>query len=603
MSVVRLILLISVGFLLLVSPEMIVATSADSFVTIVHPVRSRSLWTNPQVQTLIDHMKLTESRNLPATFLLQYDILQDDELVKYLQSPKNSQEFGLLLEVSEQLATAAFVPYTIGSGDWARPDKAFFSGYTLAQRQRLVDRLVRKFIIVFGHTPQVVGAWHIDPQTLKYLKYKYGIEAAVVVSDQYSTDHYQSWGKYYGVPYYPSFHNSLVPAQSLTNKLDVVIIQWAQRDLYRGYGEGVDSSTWSLQANDYSGNHQLSTDYFRKLFDTYKKSGPGVYGQITVGLEVGQETRFLPELANQIAYIEDERAKKNVTVISISDFAKWYKRQFPGLSPDYLLATSEASPSALTTIWYMSPWYRVNIVYEHGEVLVRDLREFHEEYTERDYLYPDKRTTLFRSVPAIIDGVVLKNELRLFSGVADMMIQKSENEYRLHIKGYGEEGTILLSPKSLVSQNFSFAWRPRVEDNIRQFTKAIIWPLLEVAERSEPYLPAVLYSEISGKKIIGFPSGQDELMGLTIHPLMFSRLNYPFQTLAHFKRFPRFSNTGWFVNDAASQARNRQRQENLGVLFPRGSLSIDAIRRNEEAGMRRVLENSEYSLWIMNEEN
>ncbi len=381
-----------------------VASAAENpaFVNLVNPVRNRVLWQN--MAFFDEHLKLMEDLKLPATWLLQYDTLNALEIVSPLKNLKGD-EIGALLEVSENLATDADVPYLIGDGEWFRADKVFFSGYGREERLRMADKLFEKFKEVFGFYPKSVGAWYIDAFTLNYLVQKYQIVAAVDCADQYSTDNYQIWGKPWGVPYYPSKFNTLTPARTVRNKLPVVKVQWGLRDPKLGFGRQVADSTYSLQANDYQGHHGLGIDYFEKLLETYLKT-QNQFSQATVGLEVGQEGAFLPEFGRQLEVVAKKRDEKGIRILTLSQFADWYRQKFPDVSPSHLISNSDVS-------WYSSPVVRVG----------QDVRFYNEEFVENDEVLADKRHVLYR----VTGETVNYSRLRQFKKILSNLVLKIIN--------------------------------------------------------------------------------------------------------------------------------------------------------------------------------
>lgn len=223
------------------------------YVNIVYPVRSRELWLDKSIENFEKIKKLTEDRNLAATWLLQYDVLFDTVLIDSAKSITNNNEIGAFLEVSEQLATDSRVAYKFGDGDYYRTDKVSLSGYSPSDREKLIETYFVKFKEVFKVEPKSVGAWYLDARSQTFLQEK-GVIAALTVADQYDTDGASVWGKYYSMPFFPSKFNSLEPASSLQEKIPIVNTQWAQRDLVDGFGRNVKDSRQSFQANDYINN-------------------------------------------------------------------------------------------------------------------------------------------------------------------------------------------------------------------------------------------------------------------------------------------------------------------------------------------------------------
>jgi hypothetical protein len=307
------------------------------------------LWTGPLEKIDATLVNLRQ-KGLPSTWLFQYDALVDNELISKIKNDCRRCEFGLFLEVSENLATNADVSYTIGQGHWYRPDKIFLSGYSLHNRQKLIKEQFEQYKKIFGRYPVSVGAWYVDPFSLKYIVDQYGVTSYVSVADQFDTDGQRYWGKPWGVPFYPQKYSTLVPANSLENKLDIVQIQWAQRHPTDSYGKGPHFSQFSLQANDYINNGK-NTDYFKSLIDQYVFNNQNPFGQITVGLEAGQELfSFESEHVKQIDYIKNISDEGKVKVLTMSQFSAWYKQFFPKLSPSMVISDEKNSLGQLSLL-------------------------------------------------------------------------------------------------------------------------------------------------------------------------------------------------------------------------------------------------------------
>lgn len=318
-------------FLILVifTPKIVSANeenkSCDNrYLALVNPVRGRDLWIDREVDPLKSQYKLIKQHNFSATWLLQYDVLVDEELLKEIKMFDENQEKGVFLEISQKLADSARVIYP-HSVPWYSPEAVFLSAYTQSERRRFIDKLFLQFKMEFGYFPRSVGAWWIDSYSLNYMKENYGIKAALIVADQKTTDNYGVWGQWWGVPYYPSKANILTPASSLDNKENVVIIQWAQRDPQLAIGEGSSYSNYSLQANDYISQGK-DTKYFGDLVNIYLNCKNQI-GQITIGLETGIESvSYINEYENQLQFLSTIH---NLNAVTMSQFADRFSKIFP----------------------------------------------------------------------------------------------------------------------------------------------------------------------------------------------------------------------------------------------------------------------------------
>ena len=300
---------------------------SNRFVTLVNPVRGRIMWGDRSLAPIKTQYESINKYKFPATWLLQYDSLIDGELRDYTKTFDSNQEIGVFLEVTPELTLKSRVVYP-HAVDWANPAAIFLSGYSQSDRRKLIDKLFLDFKDFYGYFPKSVGAWWIDSYSLNYMKEKYGINAAMIVADQKTTDRYGVWGQWWGFPYFPSKANILIPAKGEETRADVAIIQWAQRHPDLAYGEGPVFSNYSFQANDYI-RQGKSTIFFKDLINTYLNCENPV-AQVTIGLETGMESiGFNDEYQRQLSFLW---SLKNIKFLSMSKFAVEYEHLYPQIN-------------------------------------------------------------------------------------------------------------------------------------------------------------------------------------------------------------------------------------------------------------------------------
>lgn len=508
----------------------------NSYVTIVNPIRDRSLWHN--LDYLKQQVAISKQSNLSTTWLVQYDVLFDKDIIKILKRLPDTHEIGLFYEVSEKLTTDSEVPYLFGKGDWAKPDKVFFSGYTPVNRKIMTDKLYHTFKDTFGHYPSSVGAWYIDSFSLSYLKDKYSLKTALVVSDQYTTDAYRLWGQPWGVPFYPSRFNPLIPTQSLGDKLDVVMLQWALRDPLYGYGTGVPASTYSLQANDYVGHHKLSTNYFQQLLLTYLNSSNDI-NQATVGLEVGQEAQFLPEYENQIMTIKRLSEENDIEVITLSDFAETYNKSFQYISPISVIECGDFQNinSGKKVFWFNSPYYRAGILFDENNLSIFDLRIYTNIAINPDIVSADSKDFLDRQVPAQIETLTSKGKV-IFSELKSLESSKADDSFILSMTDVANNKHIVEFSLDRIRKDGQLLYPPFIYK--KDYKKEILLTFLKL----ENYLPTFKakaqfgLSRIDDTLYLGLVYFPDHFIGLKTKYSYVGLFNFPFQTLTRFRNFP-----------------------------------------------------------------
>lgn len=355
---------------------------ANRYVTFVNPVRGRQLWLDKDISHLNNQYKVLDKNNFPATWLLQYNAFQDPELLKEFSYFNKDQEFGVLLEVSDSLAKNSRVIYPF-EVPWFNPKAVFLSAYSQSERKRMIDTLFSSFKEKFSVYPKSVGAWWIDSYSLEYMRSRYGIKTALIVADQKTTDSYGVWGQWWGVPYYPTKANILTPAQSLSDKEDVAIIQWAQRDPLLSYGSGPKYSNYSLQANDYI-RQGLDTSYFDRLSSIYLDCKNPI-GQITVGLESGIESiGYQKEYENQLNLIKE---KSYITPVTMSKFYARFSQIYPTIINNTQIGEGENS-------WILDTQKRMN-------TKLGDKVSYTPQISFKDYFISDKNNFLSRDLTTL----------------------------------------------------------------------------------------------------------------------------------------------------------------------------------------------------------
>ena len=508
------------------------ATNNSNFeyITVVIPFRGRSYWQDFSRVTPL--FELLNAKNISSTVLLQYETLNDREVTQYLKNLSSNFELGLFLEVDESLAQNSQASYLYGIGDRAQANKILLSGYEVAERKRMVDKVFNRFHSIFGKYPKSVGSWHIDALTQGYLKEKYNITSVLDVADQYQTDTYGIWGKPWGIAYIPSKFNPLVPFQNQTDNSGLVKIQWAFRDPVKGYGLTVKDSTYSVQANDYVSFHNLDTDYFSHLAGIYLRSlNQNHISQLTIGLEAGQESsQFLDELERQIEVL------KKYNFVTMKEFADAFDTN--STSPlSLVIVGQDYDDSNSKAFWFNFSKYRSYIAYEKNQLILKDLRIYKKESFYSDLFYKDANTKLERIVPSCIDNARFGQKIILLDEIKSVNVIRFGNGFILKtINKNGKENIISLSNDGIRLGNKEIIPLTinKLESNL--FTDNflnLIFSFQRSRRSKSKVIPA--YSKIGGSFYFGLPFYPDKLVGITDKLPFIGIFEFPFQVLSKFK--------------------------------------------------------------------
>ncbi|KKQ25780.1 MAG: hypothetical protein US62_C0006G0002 [Candidatus Woesebacteria bacterium GW2011_GWA1_37_8] len=377
------------------------ASEVNQYITIVNPVRE-SHYTQNLYQNLETQYRIISDRNLPATWLLTYDVIEKEDETRLLKSFNGNQELGIFLEVTLNFSEKAGVKYNKG-GSWHSANSVFLSGYLQSDREKLIDTVFEKFKKIFGYYPASIGSWWTDSYSLSYMKNKYGITANLVCADQFSTDGYQIWGQYWSAPYYPSRFHAGIPASNDESKLDIVNVQWAARDPLNGYY----NSLYSVQ--DYMvGPVNKDLTYIEKLIEIYAGTNDNQIGHIVIGLESDlTPDAYQKEYKDRIELVSELSGKGVYQVVSMKDFSSVYRNIYPGLSPEIQFVSDDILGKKQKVFWYQSPFYRIGLLYdiEKSETKVFDLRIYSDKIIEPYYLNTNREFDLSIYIPSLLDEV------------------------------------------------------------------------------------------------------------------------------------------------------------------------------------------------------
>ncbi len=401
-------LLTAFSFVFILGTKPVLAS--DKFFTVSNPVNGYEGW-ETLGQSPLDMPKFLYQESthsaFPVTWLLRYDALSDATISAYfekLTAEDNRQYLGGYFEVTPWLARDAGVVYPDGLTIHSA-NRVFLSGYAQKDRLALIDTYMEAFFKRYGYYPRSVAAWHIDSYSLQYLQTKYSVLTAMNCDEQYAMDNYRLWGGYTGSPYFPDKNNSLLPASSSQNRINLAMVRWAQRDLFNFYGNKM-ASLFSVQLNDYLSIGQ-TTNYFEKIVSLYAESQFNEVSYLNIGLENSYYLNdYRQEIINMYRAMTKARDQFGFKAVSLSQFGDWFKISYPESSPVYFYRTGDLTQKKEGEVfWYESPYYRLGIKATPEKTEIIDLRVYNREIYEDHFATPNQDLNLYVETPAVVDTV------------------------------------------------------------------------------------------------------------------------------------------------------------------------------------------------------
>ncbi|RYY54336.1 MAG: hypothetical protein EOO09_14770 [Chitinophagaceae bacterium] len=377
-----------------------------NFIRAVEP-RDAAITRDVLYQTVVEQIALMNQYGLGGSFLLQYDALIDPRYQQLLKAlPRDRFEIGAWWELPQPLVEKAGLKWR-GRYPWDwHADVGFSTGYTPAEREKLIDVYMADFKAAFGYYPESVASWFIDAHSLNYMYSKYHIVASANCKDQYGTDGYTLWGGYWNQAYYPSKKNAYMPAQYAASQIPVPIFRMLGSDPVRQYDTGLEHARQGVITLEpvypEAGGDSTWIHWFLRELD----KGASMAFAYT---QAGQENSFTwaameKGLRIQFPLIRKMRDEGKLRVETLAASGKWFRRNFKVTPPTSVTVDHDLPGSDKQTAWFNSRYYRVNLLWQNKTLRFRDIHLFDERLESE---YEKKPVTsnecVFMTLP-LVDG-------------------------------------------------------------------------------------------------------------------------------------------------------------------------------------------------------
>ncbi len=374
----------------------------DHTTLIINQVRGVECCSPGNLTNLQLQLNTTYKLNLPVTFTLRYDVLNDPEFLKFIKNHQNDNlEWGAFLEITPQLARDANVEYGGNESNWYEAQFAYLIGYTKTDRQKLIETYMERFKTVFGDYPKSTTAWMIDPFSLQILKKDYGVLIHQITREQMGVDSYTLYGGPVHYPYYPSQNWALIPSKQAENKLMPIIVRQTITDPVYNYGD--DSSSFTSQPNDYA-LRKADFDYFEHLFLQAHAQNANQDTFALIGLENSMSDEIQTEFIKQLNFVKKyQQNNQNHQVLLAKDFAEFFQNKNISNQELSVYEGQDQKNADEKSWWITTPYYRLRLRLSNKELFISDLRVYDDNFTD-PYLEKSAKKLGWWIVPFIIDG-------------------------------------------------------------------------------------------------------------------------------------------------------------------------------------------------------
>lgn len=378
-----------------------------NFVRAVEPRTSIDL-----IGTVREEIALMKKHHLRGTFLLQYDALIRDEYVTLMRELDPEQfELGVWYEIVQPQVEQAGLKWT-GRYPWDwHVHCGFPMGYTVPEREKLVDVLFDRFFQCFGYYPRVFGSWIFDSHTARYVCDRYRIDAFCNCKEQYGTDGYTLWGGYYGQGYYPSRTNAFMPAQTVQQQLPAPVFRMLGSDPVYQYDLGVSINDDTKHSQ---GVITLEPVYpvgggLPAWVDWYMQENFNGDCLSFGYAQAGQENSFgwnkiRDGLTQQCALLEQLCKEGKIEVEPLGETGRWFQKTYTTTPASAITAHTAYDDPDRSSVWYSTKHYRINLYGDHGSVRIRDLHVFREDCPDPfENTVCTENSAIYETLP-VVDG-------------------------------------------------------------------------------------------------------------------------------------------------------------------------------------------------------
>lgn len=446
------------SILFFLSTSLVSAFPKESFVTFSFPVRGWDNW-NITDQTPLDvplfAYEEASASSMPITWMLRFDAIEDEEISSRfadLVATDSSQLLGGLLEVTPELSRQANTTYS-DSGSFYSANHIYLSGYSPEDRIRLIDTYMETFFLRFGFYPTTVGADHLDAISLQYLQEHYSVVGVLVEGEKYQSSNLVRWGGPLFSSYLPSSKNSLIPAQSGKEKVDLTVSYWSLPDPRTFYtNEKIKEPGVNIGAN-----FGFSTEYLDSLLAIYTQKDLNESTHLNIRLDNDYQIVFKGELSAN----KQIRARQNITDLfetfrdrqnkytfrffSLQRYSDLFKARHPETSVASFYNFTDKEDNVY--YWYQNPYYRLGVKKDSQGTHLIDFRLYNPNEAEEYYSVANIDTIIYSEAFALIDS--LKYPDQVLDLDIDLSLAETKAEYWDLIITQGDK-KIHLQPQKIV---------------------------------------------------------------------------------------------------------------------------------------------------------
>lgn len=451
------------AILFFLSSTIVSAFPKESFVTFSFPVRGWDNWSLTGQTPLDVPLFVYEEAStsfMPVTWMLRLDAIEDKEISSRfadLVATDSSQLLGGLLEVTPELARQANTTYP-NFGSFTSANRLYLSGYSPQERIKIIDTYMEAFFTRFGFYPTTIGADHLDAVSLQYLQEHYSIVGVLVAGENYQSSNLVRWGGPLFSPYFPSSHNSLLPAQSGEDRIDLTVSYWSQPDPRSFYSN---QTTKPLGLNLNAGS-AFSSDYFNSLLNIHSQKDFNESTHLNIRLDnnyqfvfkgessVSKQAQAKQNITDLFQNLRDQQGQYTFRFSSLQHYSDLFKARHPETSVASFYNFIDETGSIY--YWYQNPYYRLGLKSDsHGTHLI-DFRLYNTDEAEDYYSTANIDTVIHSEAFALIDSIKYPDQILDLD--IDLSSAETEAEYWDLIITQGDK-VIHLQPQKIVFQGLT----------------------------------------------------------------------------------------------------------------------------------------------------
>lgn len=340
------------------------------YTNVIHRVDS----SEAAIEALMYQQDTAHKQGFRTNLLMTFNAFDNPKIISYCQKQNELYNDELGLHLHELKGKKYFRLFDT--------NESMFYLLDIDRKRKVIDYMMTRFYQAFNYFPKSIGGYIIDSKTLQYIHEQYPTVIVAITNcfeegiKMFQGNNHQWYLFSDGGPwgaYYPSKENHLCPAMESSEVIDIVSLPHLNRDMLLAltsrddYFSSHPINVIRAKANEGSNspyNFRFIDEWIRQ--DTYNEY---VYYNIFVSStwlisgEAYEEEVYVARKMYEdcLKYLYKKVRNNQVNVLTMSEFATWYKANIPINNKEVVCWKDVLGQSKKEILWFVDSTMRVAI--------------------------------------------------------------------------------------------------------------------------------------------------------------------------------------------------------------------------------------------------